>query len=94
MRGDDLPAYPIRVAPVSLMMTSQQGANKMDIRTQIEQRINAEKAKREARGLLIEWNIPGRGYWSAYASSNAVKEKWINAGNAKGWELINASRSN
>lgn len=61
----------------------------MDVRAKIEARIAAEKAKREAAGLLVEWNIPGRGYWSAYASSEAVKAKWIAAGEKKGWELIN-----
>lgn len=61
----------------------------MTIRDQIEARIAAEKAKRTAAGLLVEWNIPGRGYWSAYASSEAVKAKWIESGKAKGWELIN-----
>lgn len=61
----------------------------MDIRAQIEARIEAEKAKRAAKGLLVEWNIPGHGYWSAYASSEEVKAKWIESGKAKGWELIN-----
>lgn len=64
----------------------------MDIRKQIEARIEAEKAKREAAGLLVEWSaIPdprgGTRYFSAYASSEAVKEQWIAAGMAKGWVL-------
>jgi hypothetical protein len=64
----------------------------MDIRKQIEARIEAEKAKREAAGLLVEWSaIPdprgGTRYFSAYASSEAVKQEWIAAGEAKGWVL-------
>lgn len=64
----------------------------MDIRTQIEARIEAEKAKRASKGLLVEWSaIPdprgGTRYFSAYASSGAVKQQWIEAGKAKGWVL-------
>lgn len=64
----------------------------MDIRDRIEARIAAAKAKREAAGLLVEWSsIPtadgGTRYFSAYASSEAVKEQWIEAGMAKGWVL-------
>lgn len=65
----------------------------MDIRAQIEARIAAEKAKRDAAGLKVEWNIPhpegGTRYFSAYASSETVKAQWIESGKAKGWELIN-----
>jgi hypothetical protein len=64
----------------------------MDIRKQIEARIAAEKAKRETAGLLVEWSaIPdprgGTRYFSAYASSETVKQEWIAAGEAKGWVL-------
>ena len=64
----------------------------MDIRQQIEARIEAAKARREAAGLLVEWSaIPdprgGTRPFSAYASSEAVKAKWIASGKAKGWVL-------
>lgn len=64
----------------------------MDIRQKIEARIEAAKARREAAGLLVEWSaIPdprgGTRYFSAYASSEAVKQEWIAAGEAKGWVL-------
>lgn len=64
----------------------------MDIRKHIEARIAAEKAKRETAGLLVEWSaIPdprgGTREFSAYASSEAVKQQWIAAGEAKGWVL-------
>lgn len=64
----------------------------MDVRQQIESRIEAAKARREAAGLLVEWSaIPdprgGTRYFSAYASSEEVKQQWIAAGAAKGWVL-------
>lgn len=64
----------------------------MTIHQQIEARIEAVKARREAAGLLVEWSaIPdprgGTRPFSAYASSEAVKEQWIGAGMAKGWVL-------
>jgi len=64
----------------------------MDIRRKIEARIEAVKARREAAGLLVEWSaIPtadgGTRPFSAYASSEAVKEQWIESGMAKGWVL-------
>ena len=64
----------------------------MDIRQQIEARIEAAKARREAAGLLVEWSaIPdprgGTRPFSAFASSEAVKQQWIAAGSAKGWVL-------
>lgn len=64
----------------------------MDIRQQINARIEAAKARREAAGLLVEWSaIPAVGGgtrpFSAYASSEAVKQQWIEAGAAKGWVL-------
>lgn len=41
--------------------------------------------KREAAGLHLVWDIPGRGEWSAYASNEETKAKWIENGNRKGW---------
>lgn len=54
--------------------------------------IERVKAKRTAAGLLVEWSaIPdprgGTRPFSAYASSEAVKQQWIEAGRAKGWVL-------
>ena len=64
----------------------------MDIRAQIEARIEAEKAKRAAAGLFVEWIIPhpqgGTRPFSAYASSEAVRQKWIADGERKGWKLV------
>lgn len=64
----------------------------MDIRQQIEARIAAEKSKREAAGLFVEWSaIPdprgGTRPFSAYASNETVKQQWIDAGNVNGWVL-------
>lgn len=64
----------------------------MDIRKQIEARIEAAKARREAAGLLVEWSaIPapngGTRPFSAYASSHQQRAEWIANGAAKGWVL-------
>lgn len=64
----------------------------MDIRQQIEARIQSAKTRRENAGLLVEWSaIPdprgGTRPFSAYASSESVKKQWIEAGAAKGWKL-------
>lgn len=58
--------------------------------------IEAAKARRAAAGLFVEWSaIPdprgGTREFSAYASSEAVKQQWIAAGAAKGWVLKNAA---
>ena len=45
-------------------------------------------AQREAAGLRVHWRLPDGSRWSAYASSEDVKAKWIAAKARLGWEYL------
>jgi hypothetical protein len=56
--------------------------------------IAAAQAKRSNAGLHIHWRLPDGSMWSAYASNESVKAKWIEGKAKAGWvhllELDNA----
>jgi uncharacterized protein (DUF849 family) len=45
-------------------------------------------AQRGAAGLHVHWRLPDGSHWSAYASSEAVKAKWIATKARLGWEYL------
>lgn len=70
-----------RVCMMAVINLNRKGPNQMDALEIIAR----AKASRVARGLHVHWTLPDGSKWSALASSEEVKAKWIAGNAAKGW---------